>query len=601
MLSGNSRRPGMILTALLAWAPLASCGGGPAGEPHLVATASQMGPVGYRDPAGGISPDGRLVAYSQGRIVVVETLGEDPARRTLGPAPSQVRYVRWLPGGDRLAVHERSFDEGAQWWTVYDAVTGASERLWAPSVGQDGEASPESHPMIGRLLELSWSSDGTAVVGVVREGGRSQVWTFDGSGGSGTVIAEAERLSLPVFAPSGELACIERSSGRQFLRLPCTEPPVSWLDDHEPYGHVAFSPEGGTIYYAAPGSDGVLEVWARPVGGGPATLMAHHARDAYGPTVADDGSILYKNQDYMVSVWAIRPADGDVRRLTSFQSETPTWSPDGSRVSFTFGRWRVATDDVNYPDIDQHIGIVEIREGEPASAPDEVVRSSPSEDQGMHWSPNGRWIAYHSHVDGTDDVYLISADDPTGPRRISFEGVETGWPRWSPDGRWISYPTEVYDGSGAKHGALYVVPADQNSGEVGAQQRVDMDDFPHDVLQAEWMPDSDRIVFEAAEGAGRKALYWVGRGGGTPTRFHEWSSDQVHSGVSVSPDGEWVAYIGPGEGGFFQVFRVPFGGGSPEQLTRDESQKTQPSYAPAGDRLAYTVFRYLARFYQIDP
>ncbi len=219
----------------------------------------------------------------------------------------------------------------------------------------------------------------------------------------------------------------------------------------------------------------------------------------------------------------------------------------------------------------------------------------------MHWSPNGRWIAYHSHIDGTDDVYLVPADDVSAPRQLSFDGVETGWPRWSPDGRWVSYPTEVFDESGAKQGHLYVIPVDQETGESGTQRRVEMGDFPHDVLQAEWMPDSERIVFEAAEGAGQKALYWVSRRGGAPTRLHEWRSDQVHSGVSVSPDGAWVAYIGPGERGFFQVFRVPFDGGPAEQLTRDETQKTQPSYAPTGDRLAYTVFRYLASFYQISP
>ncbi|NNF25623.1 MAG: hypothetical protein HKN73_00180 [Gemmatimonadetes bacterium] len=558
----------------------------------MVATASQMGPVGYRDPAGGISPDGRLVAYTQGRNVVVEAL-DGGERRVLGPAPSQVRYLRWLPEGSRLAVHERSFDQREQWWTVYDAGTGTAEPLWGGSDGEPGS------PTTGSLLEMSWSTDGSRVAGVVRDAGRSQVWTFSGNGEGGTVVAEEGRLSLPVFSPSGDVACIERAEGRQSLRFPCAEGPVSWLDGHEPYGHVAFSPEGDVLYYAAPGDDGVLELWARPVGGGDAERLASHARDAYGPTVTTDGSVLYKSQDYMVSIWSVSPEGGEAAQITAFQSETPTWSPDGSRVSFTFGRWRVATDDVNYPDIDQHIGIVTVRDGPPATEPDEVVRNSYSEDQGMHWSPNGRWIAYHSHIDGTDDVYLIPADDPSAPRQISFGGVETGWPRWSPDGRWISYPSEVYDESGAKQGHLYVLSADQESGRVGEQQRVDMGDFPHDVLQAEWMPDSDRIVFEAAEGAGQKALYWVSRQGGAPTRFHEWRSDQVHSGVSVSPDGAWVAYIGPGAGGFFQVFRVPFGGGPAEQVTLDESQKTQPSFAPVGDRVAYTVFTYLARFYRI--
>lgn len=590
----GSKRRGKVAGLLAGCLCLGGCGWDAGqGGPLLVATASQMGPVGYRDPAGGISPDGRLVAFTQGRSVVVESL-EGGGRVTLGPAPSQVRYLHWLPGSNRLAVHERSFDQREQWWTVYDVETGAATPLWA---GADG---PEpGYPTTGELLEMSWSADGSRVAGVVREGGRSRVWTFEGDGEEGTVVAEGARLSLPVFSPSGDVACIERADGRQSLRFPCSESPVSWLEGHEPYGHVAFSPDGNVLYYAAPDERGVLELWSRPVGGGPATRLASHDRDAYGPTVARDGSVLYKSQDYMVSIWAVEPGGGEPTQITAFQSETPTWSPDGSRVSFTFGRWRVATDDVNYPDIDQHIGIVVVRDGPPAAEPDEVVRNSYSEDQGMHWSPNGRWIAYHSHIDGTDDVYLIPADDPSAPRQISFGGVETGWPRWSPDGRWISYPSEVYDESGAKQGHLYVISADQETGRVGDQERVDMGDFPHDVLQAEWMPDSDRIVFEAAEGAGRKGLYWVSRRGGTPTRFHEWSSDQVHSGVSVSPDGDWVAYIGPGARGFFQVFRVPFGGGEAEQVTVDESQKTQPSFAPGGDRLAYTVFTYLARFYRI--
>ena len=36
-----------------------------------IADAHQFGPVGYRDPAGAISPDGRWIAYSEGRFLRV--------------------------------------------------------------------------------------------------------------------------------------------------------------------------------------------------------------------------------------------------------------------------------------------------------------------------------------------------------------------------------------------------------------------------------------------------------------------------------------------------------------------------------------------------
>ena len=89
--------------------------------------------------------------------------------------------------------------------------------------------------------------------------------------------------------------------------------------------------------------------------------------------------------------------------------------------------------------------------------------------------------------------------------------------------------------------------------------------------------------------------------GGTPARFHDFGSDQIHSGIGVSPDGRWAAYIDRGENGFFQVFRAPVGGGEAEHLTRDPTHKTQPAWTPLGDRIAFTVFSYKAHFWKIHP
>ena len=580
----------LALGALAVAAAFPTCGPGP--EPIHLATAHQMGPVAYRDPAGGISPDGRLLAYTQGRELLVRDLAGEEVR-SLGLAPSQLRYVTWHPESDRLLVHERSFDRRRQAWFEYDLESGAKQTMW-------GAGYSSGLPIPSTLLELRWAPDGGSLVGVARSARVSQVWRITADGSVGAIVGESLRLSYPVVSPTGEVACIERYGGRQHLRYPCADPRVHWLDGHEPYGHVAFSADGATIHYAAPNDDGVLELWSRPVGGGEARRLASAERDAYGPAVTSDGDVVYRSQHYMVSLSAVPADGGPVRRITTFQSETPTWSPDGSKISFTFGRWRVATDDVRYPDIDQHIGTVDATSPSPKSAPDRIVRSSYSEDQGMHWSPNGRWITYHSHIGCTDDIFLIPADDPSNPRIISEEGHETGWPRWSPDGRWIVFPSYTRDAAGARKSFLYVIPIDEESGETLPQRAVELGDFRHDALQAEWTPDSGGLVFEAAEGAGRKALYRVPRDGGTPERFHEWTSDQVHSGIAVSADGAWVAYIGPDSAGFFQVYRVPLGGGEAEQMTVDPVRKTQPAYDPTGKWLAYTEFSYEARFWRLQ-
>ena len=566
-----------------------ACDSGPDAV-HL-ATAHQMGPVGYRDPAGGISPDGRFLAYTQGRELLVRNIGGGEVR-SLGFAPSQLRYVAWHPESDRLLVHERTFDRRRRGWFVYDIDTGTKRTMWG------GRYSPHL-PSRSRLLELNWAPDGESLVGVVENGRVSRVWRIAADGTSGKVVGEGRRLSFPVVSPDGRVACVERYGGVQHLRHPCADPPVEWLEDQQPYGHAAFSRDGATIHYAAPNADGVLELWSRPVGGGEARRLAGAERDVYGPGVTANGDIVYRSQHYKVSLSSI-PADGGrVRRITSFQSETPAWNPAGTEVSFTFGRWRTAADDVEYPDIDQHIGIVDAPRFLPRIAPDRIVRRSHSGDQGMHWSPNGRWIAYHSHVDGTDDIYLVPAGDSSNSRLVSAAGHETGWPRWSPDGRWIVFPSYARDAAGARSSSLYVIPVDQETGGTLPQRAVTLGGFRHDALHAEWTPDSERLVFEAAEGAGRKALYAVPREGGAPVRFHEWASDQVRSGISVSPDGAWVAHIAPDSAGFFQVYRVPLGGGVAEQLTVDPVRKTQPAYDPTGKWLAYTVFSYEVRFWRL--
>ena len=57
-----------------------------------VTTAHQLGVVGYRDPAGAISPDGKRFAYSEGRFIRVIPIGGG-APITLPPADWPVESI----------------------------------------------------------------------------------------------------------------------------------------------------------------------------------------------------------------------------------------------------------------------------------------------------------------------------------------------------------------------------------------------------------------------------------------------------------------------------------------------------------------------------
>ena len=154
------------------------------------------------------------------------------------------------------------------------------------------------------------------------------------------------------------------------------------------------------------------------------------------------------------------------------------------------------------------------------------------------------------------------------------------------------------DETGARHGGLYVIGVDQETGGVTEPQvRAPLEGFTEDVMQAEWADAGKTLLFESAATVGRKSPWTVPRPGGSPSRFHEFGSDQIHSGIGVSPDGRWAAYVDRADDGFFQIFRVPLGGGEAEQVTTDHTHKTQPAWSPLGDRIASSLFSYRSRFW----
>ena len=54
------------------------------------------------------------------------------------------------------------------------------------------------------------------------------------------------------------------------------------------------------------------------------------------------------------------------------------------------------------------------------------------------WSPDGKWIAFDSHIGGDGNIYVISATG--GPwRRLTAENTAETQPAWSRDGQWIYF------------------------------------------------------------------------------------------------------------------------------------------------------------------
>ena len=391
------------------------------------------------------------MAYSEGRTLrVLPIAGGVDVVTTRGEG--QIRHLAWID--DRRVIFE---DGGAAArWQMLDFAAGARPLWPTATLTGTGATSGMSLPA-NSLRQLVASPDGAWIVGIVAGGEGPELWRvrLDGQELWKTPITTG-RASWPAWATAREIACLLTGADGGRVSIPCGGPALTTTPRLDIAGSLAFSPDGATIYAPAANDRGFLDLWRIDCATGAATRMTSTARDSYGATVAGDGSIVYKTQEYRTFLAEL--AEGRARPLTTFQAETPWWHPSEPLVSMTFGTWRRQIDDANYPDIAQEVGVVDLRDALPADRPTQVLEDSNSEDQGMAWSPNGRWIAFHSHREQSDDVWLRPTDGSAPDKRITMlgRGAEVGWPRWSPDGR-----TVLLDGTKDGRGVMFTIGVDQ--------------------------------------------------------------------------------------------------------------------------------------------
>ena len=469
-----------------------------------VTTAHQLGVVGYRDPVGAISPDGKRFAYSEGRFIRIVPIG--------GGAP---------------------------------VTTSAGDR---------------------QVRFLEWTSNDT-------------------------VIAVPRPAATARMADGAEACLADRR-----LVIPCGRDQQRLDPDVDVHGPIAFT--ANRVYFASPGDNGMVALWTADLRTKRAHRVSNFARDAYAPSIASDGTLVFKVQSYRTHLADVAAEGGVTRQLATFQSETPSYHPTLPLVAFTYGTWRRMLDDTKYPDIAQEIGVFDVSRDLPYNKPSQIIAQSDSEDQAMAWSPNGKWIAFHSHREMSDDVWLRPADGSRPDKRITFlgRGAEVGWPRWSPDGKLV-----LLDGARKSDGrsVMYVIGVDQESGAATSEMReVRAEGFDGDITHSEWLGGSTTVVGVAKEGPGRHVIFALPITGGAPRIVHRYATEHDFSGLGASADGGWVAFAAPASDGFYQIFKKAIGGNAaPIQLTSDPSNKTQPAFSPDGRRVAFTVWSYDATFW----
>ncbi len=265
----------------------------------------------------------------------------------------------------------------------------------------------------------------------------------------------------------------------------------------------------------------------------------------------------------VLSVVALRrPSPPPMRfvTVTNFSGlETqPSLSPDGRSVAF------VSNSDGSY---DLWVGLAAggrlVR-----VTNDPIVESHPT------WSPDGTKIAYAKLKEsGLWDIWEIPALGGA-PRRVVVDATE---PAWSPDGRSLAY-------CNLATGRIWTCDAS------GGNPRAVTQPDPKYRFQRQpaFSHDGRRIVFVQRQGGpyGELAVAELAGGQVRPVTH---DNVLVHSPVWSADDR--FLYFASGRGGSVNIWKIPSGGGEPEQITAGQGDDADLSLSADGKRMVFSTYR----------
>jgi hypothetical protein len=402
-----------------------------------------------------------------------------------------------------------------------------------------------------------------------------------------------------VFQPNGEscLASIEVQSGK-------THTIAAHLDASPIPAPISVAPDGKHAYLALasdgapndearhkPDADRWLKIYEIDLATGTRRRMVESpGQDNNSPRVVS-GNLYWTRTVLRDSIVVVPVAGGDAKEVIT-GGELPMWNPDGSKIGYFFGGWRLADWALNLDAAEVTVDKYAQRTSNPS-----VIVSGYHEDFPPAWSPDGKWIAFHSHrspkpvpeyssAGSSDDIYLRRADDVHAPEiRLTDFGWETGPAYWSPDGQKLLFHSWQ---RGGKPGIekLFVLTMDTKT---GGALKTDVLPLGPEILSpawSAWSPDGQEIAVEDDRGAGKRTL-WIVRADGSHAQKLLDYEGTTHGGLDWTHDGTAIIFASLA-GDRLQLFSVPRMGGEPRQLTHDSANLMHPRVSPDGRWIACT-------------
>ena len=200
-------------------------------------------------------------------------------------------------------------------------------------------------------------------------------------------------------------------------------------------------------------------------------------------------------------------------------------------------------------------------------------------DQRPDVSPSGKQIVFASNritatnLTGDFEIFVMNSDG-TEVRQLTFNGAEDSWPRWSPNGKWIAFHSNV-----TGNFEIYVITPD---GEflTPVTDYAGLDQFP------EWSPNGKQLAIRRDTD-----IYLIDLDGANPMQLTA-GNPGFNQMASWSPDGRRLAFLSTREG-YPSVFVMDVDGSNQINLTQkpdDVLTSAWSSRAPAWSRNGQNIY-----------
>ncbi len=332
--------------------------------------------------------------------------------KSLVPDPASLKFEEWTADpvkADYLAFGNLQNNGGLSADTyLYDVKT--KQQLIASR--HTGDARRMAHEFADEIVKLLTGRDGIATSKLAYVAGDSiRAMDYDGFNQRG-FASDGPIVRFPQFSPDGRyLAYVSYKSGVANIVVRSAEGGlVGGTNFNSTTTSPSISPGGQLAFSSALSNDGSMEIYVSNLdGSGPRRLTRTqkgiNISPRWNPRTGREIAFI-SNRGGSPQIYVMDSSGSNQRPLISRggHSDSPSWSPDGRYIAFTYGGAGSF-----------QIFVADVASGQLLQLTSQGRNESPT------WSPDGRHLAFQSNRSGRWEIWQTHIDG-TGQRQVTRGG-----------------------------------------------------------------------------------------------------------------------------------------------------------------------------------